>query len=59
MKNFDTNKKSFFVTTKFINVYNYICQLFDISSYLILQKDLQVIKNAIGKGKIRPVIENK
>ena len=36
IKNVDTTKKSIFFTKKFLSVYNFICQLFDISSYLIL-----------------------
>ena len=59
IKNIDAHKKSFFFTQKFINVYNFICQLFDISSYLILQKEFQIIKNTIGKGKLKALIENK
>ena len=48
-----------FFTKKFINVYNFICQLFDISSYLILQKEFQIIKNTIGRGKYIALIENR
>ena len=48
-----------FFTKKFINVYNFICQLFDISSYLILQREFQIIKNTIGRGKYRALIENR
>jgi hypothetical protein len=59
IKNVDVHKKSFFFTKKFINVYNFICQLFDISSYLILQKEFQIIKNTFGKGKYRTLIENR
>ena len=59
IKNVDARKKSFFFTQKFINVYNFICQLFDISSYLILQKEFQLIKNSLGKGKLKTLIENK
>ena len=59
LKNFDANKKSFFFTKKFLNVYSFICQLYDVSSYLILQKEFQIIKNTVEKGKIRTLIENK
>ena len=59
IKNLDPHKKPFFFTQKFINVYNFICQLFDISSYLILQKEFQIIKNTIGKGKLKALIESK
>ena len=47
IKNFDINKKSLFFPQKFIIVYNFICQLFDISSYLILQREFQIMKNTM------------
>ena len=59
IKNIDINKKSMFFTKKFINVYNFICQLFDISSYLILQREFQIIKNTLMKGKNKALIENR
>ncbi len=59
IKNVELQKKSKFFTKKFINVYNFICQLFDVSSYLILQREFQIIKNTLGKGKYRAIIENR
>ncbi len=59
LKNYDTQKNSIFFTKKFINVYNFIWQLFDISSYLILQREFQIIKNTLIKGKYRALIENR
>ena len=58
IKNFNVKKKSIFFTKKFLDVYNFICQLFDISSYLILQREFQVIKNTLIRGKYRALIEN-
>ena len=58
IKNVDPQKKSFFFTKKFINVYNFICQLFDVSSYLMLQKEFQIIKNFLIRGKYKAIIEN-
>jgi hypothetical protein len=55
--NIDASKKSFFFTRKFIVVYNFICQLFDISSYLILQREFQTMKNTLMKEKERNIIE--
>jgi hypothetical protein len=55
--NIDASKKSFFFTRKFIVVYNFICQLFDISSYLILQREFQTMKNTVMKEKERNIIE--
>jgi hypothetical protein len=59
IKNFNIKKKSIFFTKKFLDVYNFICQLFDISSYLILQREFQIIKNTLMRGKIRALIENR
>ena len=58
IKNIDITKKSIFFTKKFVAVYNFICQLLDISSYLILQKEFQIMKNTIMIGKYRDIFEN-
>ena len=58
IKNIDVKKKSCFFTRKFIAVYNFICQLFDISSYLILQKEFQILKNTIMMGKYKYLLES-
>ena len=57
IKNIDISKKSIFFTKKFIVVYNFICQLFDISSYLILQREFQILKNTMMLGKYRSILE--
>ena len=57
MKNIHPSKNYFFVTKKFIVVYNFICQLFDISSYLILQKEFQILKNNLMEEKYKNIIE--
>ena len=59
IKNIDNSKKSFFFTKKFIVVYNFICQLFDISSYLILQREFQTMKHTVMKERHRNIIEKK
>ena len=59
IKNIDISKKSIFFTKKFIVVYNFICQLFDISSYLILQREFQILKGTLMLGKYRAVLENR
>ena len=59
IKNIDISYNSIFFTNKFINVYNFICQLFDISSYLILQKEFEIMKNSILLDKYRQILENR
>ena len=59
IKNIGLPNKPIFFTKKFIVVYNFICQLFDISSYLILQKEFQIMKNTMIIGKYRDIFENR
>ena len=59
IKNIALPKNSFIFTKKFIVVYNFICQLFDISSYLILQKEFQIMKNTLMIGKYGDIFENR
>ena len=57
IKNIKISKGTFFFTQKFIIVYNFICQLFDISSYLILQREFQTMKNTVIEEEQRHIIE--
>ena len=59
IKNIDVYRNYIFFTKKFIVVYNFICQLFDISSYLILQKEFEIMKNTILIEKYREILENR
>ena len=38
-------------------VYNFICQLFDISSYLILQREFQTMKNTLLMEEDKHMLE--
>ena len=58
MKNIGVSKKSIFFTENFVVVYNFICQLIDISSYLMLQKEFEILKNTIISSKYKTVIES-
>ena len=55
IKNLDLNKNYSFLSKKFIVVYDFICRLYDISSYLILQREFQIMKNTI-LGKEQRII---
>ena len=59
IKNLDVSEKSFFLTRKFIVVYSFIGQLFDVSSYLMLQKEFEIMKNTILVDEYRRVLENR
>ena len=57
IKNIDNSKNYIFLTKKFIAVYNFICQLFDISSYLILQREFQTMKNTLLMEEDKHILE--
>ena len=57
IKNFDPKKNYWLLSKKFIVVYDFICQLFDISSYLILQREFQIMKNTILEKEQRNILE--
>ena len=58
IKNFDIRKFANFFPKKFTKVYLFLSKMFDISSYLILQKEFQILKNTVLKGKDINIIEN-
>ena len=57
IKNFEPNKKYRFLSKKFIVVYNFICQLSDISTYFILQREFGIMKNTILGKKYKNILE--
>ena len=59
IKNIDITNNTKFFTKKFISVYNFICQLFDVSSYLILQREFEIMKNTIMIGKYKDILESR
>ena len=56
-KNIDLAKHPFCMSKKYVKVYYFLCQLFDISSYCILQKEFNVTKNFIFDEKKLQLIE--
>ena len=59
MKNIGVTKKSIFFSENFVVVYNFVCKLMDISSYLMLRKEFQILKNTMIMKKYKTVIENR
>ena len=58
-KNIDLAKHPFCMSKKYIKVYYFLCQLFDISSYCILQKEFNIVKNFTFDEKKIQLIEQK
>ena len=57
VKNIDLSKHRFCLSWKFIKVYSFLCQLFDISSYCVLQKEFNIVKNFLFDEKNIELIE--
>ena len=58
-KNLDLTKCRFCLSKKFIKVYSFLCQLFDISAYFILHKEFNIVKNSIFDEQNIKIIEQK
>jgi hypothetical protein len=57
IKNIDLAKNRFCMSKKFIKVYSFLCQLFDISSYCALQREFNAMKNSLFDEKNIQLIE--
>ena len=57
VKNLDLSKNRFCMSRKFIKVYCFLCQLFDISSYCVLQREFNILKNSFFDEKNIQMIE--
>ena len=44
---------------KYLNVYNFICQFFDITNYIVLLREFNLLKNALVDKKKLKIIESK
>ena len=58
LRNSDYKKKSVFFPNKFLYIYTFICNLVDISSYLILQREFEILKNTFITDKYRAILES-
>ena len=58
-KNIDLTKYRFCMSRKFVKVYCFLCQLFDISSYCNLQKEFSIVKNSLFDEKNIKFIEQR
>ena len=59
VKNIDITKHRFFMSRKFVKVYKFLCQLFDISTYCALQREFTIVKNSIFDEQKLKLIEQK
>ena len=45
IKNLDISKRNYFFSARFAKVYTFLCQLFDVTTYLRLQREFNIIEN--------------
>ena len=57
IKNLDISKNNLFISSRFAKVYTFLCQLFDVTTYLRLQREFNVLKNSLSENK-KKLIEN-
>ena len=57
IKNLNISKKNYFFSGRFAKVYMFLCQLFDVTTYLILQREFSSLKNILKEKNVR-MIEN-
>ena len=57
IKNLNTSKEHFLFNQRFAKIYTFLCQLFDITTYLSLQREFIALKNTIFDEKSINIIE--
>ena len=57
IKNINISKGNFLFSARFAKVYTFLCQLFDVTTYISLQREFSVLKNSLSE-KNKKLIEN-
>ena len=57
IKNLDISKGNLFLSARFAKVYSFLCQLFDVTTYLRMQREFSALKNILSDKNIE-LIEN-
>ena len=58
IRNLDTTNKVYFVSSRFTRVYTFLCQLFDITTYLCLLREFNALKTIFNEKSLN-IIERK
>ncbi len=53
IKNLDISKKNFFFSNRFAKIYMFLCQLYDITSYLTLQREFNSLKKILSQKNVK------
>ena len=58
IKNLDTSKKNCFISSRFAKIYEFLCQLFDITTYILLQREFNAIKKIFNEKNVKLIEKN-
>ena len=59
IKNLDTSKNNYFISSRFAKIYTFLCQLFDITTYLILHREFNALKKIFNEKNVNLIESNK
>jgi hypothetical protein len=59
IRNLNTPKENFFFSSRFLKIYTFLCQLFDITTYLSLQREFNALKQIINKKGVTLIEKNR
>ena len=59
IRNLNTSKENCFFSSRFIKIYAFLCQLFDITTYLSLQREFNALKQMINKKGVTLIEKNR
>ena len=59
IRNLDASQDSLFYTSRFAKVYSFLCQLFDITTYLCFQREFNALKKTFNEKSVHFIEKNK
>jgi len=59
IRNLNATKENCFFSSRFIKIYTFFCQLFDITTYLSLQREFNALKQIINKKGVNLIEKNR
>ena len=58
IRNLNATKENCFFSSRFLKIYTFLCQLFDITTYLSLHREFNALKQIINKKGINLIEKN-
>ena len=58
IRNLNATKENLFFSSRFLKIYTFLCQLFDITTYLSLHREFNALKQIINKNGVNLIEKN-